>query len=58
MPLLTALIVKNSHILPGIYFIFYKKASNTQLERPQRKNLEYSEKSEKQVSRQILELFC
>ena len=25
MPLLTALIVKKSHILPGIYFIFLKK---------------------------------
>ena len=36
MSLLTALIVKNSHILTGIYFIFLKK-----LRRPNLKGFEY-----------------
>ena len=53
MSLLTALIVKNSHILAGIYFIFLKKRPkpnffNTKLG-PQ--NLSYQ-------IRQVLVLFC
>ena len=59
MSLLRALIVRNSHILPGIYFILYKNnldqtwnAFNAKFE-PQRKDGE----SSYQV-RQILALFC
>ena len=59
MSLLTTLIVKNSHILAGIYFIFLKntlnqtwKAFNSKLE-PQCKDQE----SSYQV-KQILAIFC
>ena len=36
MPLLTAFIVKNSHVLAGIYFIFLKKGP-----RPNMKGFQY-----------------
>ena len=60
MSLLTAPIVRNSHILAGIYFIFPKKCS-----RPNLKDFQYQiwtslkrlEKSSYQV-RQVLVRFC
>ena len=49
MSLLTALIVKNSNILAGIYFIFPKKTLQTKLERLSIPNLELIEKIRKVV---------
>ena len=48
MSLLSAFIVKSSHILPGIYFIFLKR-SDTKLERLSIPNLDISEKIGKVV---------
>ena len=44
MSLLTAFIVKNSHILAGIYFIFLKNGLTLKLERLLMPNLDISEK--------------
>ena len=49
MDLLTALIVKNNHVMPGIYFIFQKKKSQTKFERLSIPNLEHREKIRKVV---------
>ena len=46
MSLLRPLIVKNSHILDGIYFIFLKKTSYIKLERFSIANLDMREKIE------------
>ena len=49
MSLLTALIVENSYILAGIYFIFPKKTPKTKLEELSIPNLDLSGKIEKVV---------
>ena len=47
MSLLTASVVKNSHILAGIYFIFLEKTSYTKLEKFSIPNLDFSQKIRK-----------
>ena len=49
MYLLTALTVKNSHILAGIYFIFLKKCPRPNLKGIQYQNFDLSEKIGKVV---------
>ena len=49
MSLLTVPIVKNSHILAGIYFIFLKERPKTKLESLAIPNLDLTEKIEKVV---------
>ena len=49
MSLLTALIVKNSHILAGMYFIFLKTCPRPNLKRLSIQNLDLSEKIGKVV---------
>ena len=55
MRLLTALIVRNRHILGGIYFVFLKKTSYNKLEKLPITNLDIGEKIGKE--RQILVTF-
>ena len=52
MSLLTALIVKNSHILAGIYFLFLKKRPRPNLKGILIPNMELSEKISKLVTKQ------
>ena len=60
MSILTALIVKNSHILAGIYFVFLTKRPRPNLKGFENQiwtSLKRSEKSSYQVT-QILGFFC